>query len=75
MPANPDHPTPFHVRDDGWMGASLTLKRPLVIQPDKPLRLRYGLWAHPGIPTREEVEARWGGFVRQPAWPRDAKQG
>ncbi len=65
-PSNPDHPTPFHVRDDGWMGASLTLKRPLVLQPGRPLRLRYGLWVHPGVPTREQVETRWGAFAKQP---------
>src|SRR5205823_2801627 len=23
-PGNPNHPTVFHVRDDGWMGASVT---------------------------------------------------
>jgi hypothetical protein len=65
-PSNPDYPTPFHVRDDGWMGASLTLQRPLVIQPSQPLRLRYGLWVHPGVPTRGQVEARWGAFAKQP---------
>lgn len=73
-PANPDHPTPFHVRDDGWMGASLTLRGPLVIQGGQPLRLRYGLWVHPGVPTLEQVEARWGVFAKQPVWPWDAKK-
>jgi len=73
-PSNPGHPTPFHVRDDGWMGASLTLRGPLVIQAGQPLRLRYGLWVHPGVPTREQVEARWGAFAKQPVWPWDAKK-
>src|SRR5262249_28232058 len=42
-PSNPNHPSAFHVRDDGWMGASLTLDRAITIDPGKPLRLRYGL--------------------------------
>jgi hypothetical protein len=63
-PFNPGHPTPFHVRNDGWMGASLTLNRPLVIEPGKPLRLRYGLWVHAGVPQPEEIERQWQPFSR-----------
>ncbi|MFQ5495786.1 MAG: DUF6807 family protein, partial [Phycisphaerae bacterium] len=62
-PSNPDHPTPFHVRGDGWMGASLTLNRPLVIRPGQPLRLRYGLWMHAGVPGVEQVDAHWQVFA------------
>ena len=65
-PGNPDHPTPFHVRGDGWMGACLTLNRPLEIQPGKPLRLRYGLWIHAGVPAREEIEPQWKAFAAVP---------
>ena len=64
-PANPDHPTPFHVRNDGWMGASLTLNRPLEIQPGKPLRLRYGLWMHAGVPAVKQVDVHWQDFARR----------
>lgn len=63
-PSNPGHPTPFHVRDDGWMGASLTLNGPLVIEPGKPLRLRYALWMHAGAPKPEEIEKRWKPFAQ-----------
>jgi len=67
-PANPDHPTPFHVRGDGWMGACLTLNRPLEIRPGEPLRLRYGLWMHAGVPGGERVDVRWEDFAaREPA--------
>lgn len=65
-PANPDHPTPFHVRDDGWMGASLTLNRPLTIAPGKPVRLRYGLWVHGGVPKAVEVDPLWNEFAKDP---------
>jgi len=65
-PANPSHPTPFHVRADGWMGASLTLARPITIPPGQPLRLRYGLWIHPGVPNRAEIDAQWRQFAQTP---------
>jgi hypothetical protein len=63
-PANPGHPTPFHVRGDGWMGASLTLNQPLVIEPGKPLRLRYGLWMHAGVPQAQQIDKQWQPFSR-----------
>jgi hypothetical protein len=64
-PQNPGHPTAFHVRNDGWMGASITLNGPLSILPDKPLRLRYGLWIHAGVPKPEGIEEQWQGFIRR----------
>ncbi len=68
-PANPGHPTPFHVREDGWMGASLTLNRPLTIEPGRPLRLRYGLWAHGGVPKAADVDRWWSAFAKDPLPP------
>jgi hypothetical protein len=62
-PANPGHPTPFHVRNDGWMGASLTFRAPLTIEPGRGLRLRYGLWIHDGIAKESEIAARWKPFA------------
>ena len=59
---NPGHPTPFHIRNDGWMGARLTLRGPITIEPDKPLRLRYGLWVHAGVVSREAAENNWREF-------------
>lgn len=63
-PSNPGHPTPFHVRNDGWMGACLTLDRPITIEPGQPLRLRYGLYVHGGVPTAEAINERWNAFAR-----------
>jgi len=73
-PTNPDHPTPFHVRGDGWMGACLTLNRPLAIQKGKPLRLRYGLWVHAGVPKLDQIEARWRAFARTDLPPMTRQQ-
>jgi hypothetical protein len=65
-PSNPNHPSAFHVRDDGWMGASLTLDRAMTIEPGKPLRLRYGLLVHLGIPETEVIERSWKAFASEP---------
>jgi hypothetical protein len=62
--ANPGHPNPFHVRNDGWMGICLTLRRPITIEPAKPLRLRYALWNHDGVPKAEQIEPQWQAFAR-----------
>ncbi len=62
-PANPNHPAPFHVRGDGWMGACLTLDEARVIEPGKPLRLRYGLWMHAGVSGRAQADRRWSDFA------------
>jgi hypothetical protein len=80
-PKNPGHPALFHVRNDGWMGACLTLDLAITIESGKPLRLRYGLWMHAGVPKAEEIEKQWQPFSRselppmakQPPAPRPAR--
>ena len=62
-PMNLNHPVPFHVRNDGWMGAALTFPGATTIQPGTPLRLRYGLWVHGGIPSPADIEAKWKAFA------------
>lgn len=63
-PNNPNFPTYFHVRNDGWMGASLTFDGPRTIKPDKPLRLRYGLYIHSDMKQNEEIQAIWKRFTK-----------
>jgi hypothetical protein len=63
-PSNPGHPAAFHVRDDGWMGASLTLDAPITVRPGTPLRLRYGLYVHRGVPRHDVIESRWQPFSK-----------
>lgn len=62
-PTNPNHPTVFHVRDDGWMGSSLTFDAPRTLEVGAKLRLRYGLYVHAGLPTVAEIDARWKQFA------------
>ncbi len=47
-PSNPRFPTYWHVREDGWMGASFGMEEPYTITRKKPLVLRYLLYAHYG---------------------------
>lgn len=63
-PANPNHPTVFHVRNDGWMGASLTFDGERTIQPGAPLTLRYGLYVHRGAPTVNQIHRTWADFSK-----------
>jgi hypothetical protein len=63
-PSNPNHPSHFHVRDDGWMGASLTFDGARVIETNAPLRLRYGFYVHQGLAATNVIEARWQDFAR-----------
>ena len=62
-PQNPNHPTVFHVRNDGWMGASLTFEGKRSIGREVPLRLRYGLYIHAGMPAAKEIERIWKRFA------------
>lgn len=62
-PNNPGHPAIFHVRDDGWMGASLTQRGPLKIERAQPLILRYGLSIHAGTPSVEEIAAKYAKYL------------
>lgn len=63
-PNNPNHPSVYHVRNDGWIGASLTFAEPRKIEPGKSLRLRYGLYVHAGQPSTEALESRWAIFAK-----------
>jgi hypothetical protein len=58
-PLNLRHPTTFHARDDGWMGAALTYGEPLRIVREQPLVLRYRFWIHDGPCSAMETEAHW----------------
>jgi hypothetical protein len=63
-PRNPNHPSVFHVRDDGWMGAALTYEAPRTIEPGQPLKLRYGLWVHAGIPRPAAIDEQFALFAK-----------
>lgn len=68
-PSNPNHPATFHVRDDGWMGASATFDAEKTIRAGEPLKLRYGLWIHGGFPTNEQIDKQFNDFAQIGAPP------
>lgn len=72
-PGNPQHPTAFHVRDDGWMGACLNPDNPIVLSGDRNLRLRYGLWVHDGMASPALSETHWKVFAELPLADLQAK--
>ncbi len=47
-PANPSYPSAWHVREDGWMGASVCRTTDRLVTNEEPLRLRYLLHVHSG---------------------------
>jgi methane monooxygenase PmoA-like len=69
-PSNPNHPTYFHVRNDGWMGTSLTYDAPRAVHKTHPLKLRYGFCIHRGSPKLPSLEKSWRAFADLPlsAW-------
>jgi len=62
-PDNPNFPTYFHVRNDGWMGASLTFDGPRKIRPNKSLHIRYGLYVHKDMKASDAIQAKWKQFT------------
>ena len=56
-PENPRYPTNWHVRSDGWMGASFCLAEGYTIKKGEPLVLRYLLYAHGGGYDAEKAAA------------------
>jgi hypothetical protein len=45
-PENPNYPTAWHCRNDGWAGASFNLDQTWKIDLDNPLRLHYRVYLH-----------------------------
>ena len=62
-PENPNHPTVFHVRSDGWMGSSFTFAEPRTLKAGEPLRLKYALYVHAEDFPRERIEGQWKAFA------------
>jgi hypothetical protein len=64
-PANPGHPTVWHVREDGWMGASVCFAGPRLTTKAEPLTLRYLLHAHRGMLAPERASEAFKAFGRR----------
>ncbi|MEM7386471.1 MAG: PmoA family protein [Verrucomicrobiota bacterium] len=67
-PKNPGYPAHWHVREDGWMGPSLTRLEKRVLEPDAPIATRYLLHAHAGQVDPEKEKALQDRFARGPGY-------
>lgn len=63
-PSNPNHPTYFHVRGDGWMGSSFSFEGDVVVAKEKPLVLKYRFFVHAGPGDPKTLDAEWQRFAR-----------
>jgi Family of unknown function (DUF6807) len=66
--SNPGYPARWHVREDGWMGASFNRDGTYIIRRDKPLVLRYMLHAHAGAVDAKRADELANEFNRRPAF-------
>ncbi|MFB6135828.1 MAG: PmoA family protein [Halobacteriaceae archaeon] len=64
-PDNPRHPTPWHCRNDGWAGASLTMHDPLAVAADDPLSLRYRVVVHRGDAEAGDASGHYRAFAAE----------
>ncbi len=62
-PDNPGFPTHYHVRGDGWMGASLTYEGAMELAEGETLKLCYRLFAHGPDASPDRIDAHWKRFA------------
>ena len=67
-PANPRYPTHWHVREDGWMGASFCMHEGYSVTAKSPLVLRYLLHAHGGPYDLAKATAVHEAFAKRPGF-------
>ena len=65
-PSNPNHPTGFHCRNDGWACASFNIDQPYTLEAGKPLLLKYRVLLHRGNAQTGEVAQRYDEYAAQP---------
>ncbi|MBM4086590.1 MAG: hypothetical protein FJ272_17540 [Planctomycetes bacterium] len=63
-PSNPRHPTVWHVRNEGWMGAAFCQAEEYVLKQGETLNLRYRLLAHRGGADQSAFDAQWRAFAQ-----------
>jgi len=67
-PANHVYPNRWHVREDGWMGASVSRTDARTLTTDQPLVLRYLLHAHRGPYDARRAERLFREFCQRPGF-------
>ena len=67
-PDNPRHPAHWHVREDGWMGASYGMHADHEIRAGDSLTLRYLLHAHSGPYNADRAQTVQTEFANRPGF-------
>ena len=67
-PSNPNYPSKWHVREDGWMGPSLNRDQAMVLADNQPLTLRYQLHVHDGELDSERATVLQRSFRDSQGW-------
>ncbi|MCP5540834.1 MAG: PmoA family protein [Akkermansiaceae bacterium] len=67
-PGNPRYPAHWHVREDGWMGASLCRNEPVPVTAEAPVTVRYLLHFHRGGADLARSEAVAAAFAERPGF-------
>ncbi len=67
-PTNPRYPTHWHVREDGWMGASFCMHEGYSVTAESPLVLRYLLHAHGGGYDPAKAKGVHEAFAKRPGF-------
>jgi hypothetical protein len=65
-PTNPRYPTHWHVRADGWMGASFCMQEGWTLPAGTPLTLRYLLHAHRDAYDHAKAQSVHAAFAARP---------
>ncbi|PQO42458.1 PmoA family protein [Blastopirellula marina] len=63
---NRTFPSSFHVRNDGWMGATMSYQKPLKLEPGESITLRYGIYVHAGVASAEKIEQAFAAYHELP---------
>ena len=66
--SNPGFPSKWHVRDDGWMGASICRDEPVLLRRERPVTWRYLLHAHRGDIEVDRADRVAQQFHQRNAW-------
>lgn len=56
-PSNISYPSKWHVREDGWMGASICRDEAIMLEQATPLYTRYLIYVHSGKPNVDRIRA------------------
>ena len=67
-PENPRYPSHWHVREDGWMGASFCMHEGFSIKAAAPLTLRYLLHSHAGDYDLAKAKQVHEEFAKRPGF-------